>query len=184
LEVSGHLHSPATLPPGNRPRYPVGRRLGGRQSRSGRYGEVEIFYLTGTWTPASPARPARSQSLYRLSYPGSPYPIIYRIYYERNGVRRMVLYTLYVMFTSTFPTTQRGTSVKAKRLRLNKKPGNSTINKTPVRKCLLIQYTQWEHDQRAYHRMSESTKRKPAGCYRGVRITSIPFSRKQHTCNQ
>jgi hypothetical protein len=39
--------------------------LGGPQSRSGRYGEVKIFYPTGTWTPAPPGRPARSQSLYQ-----------------------------------------------------------------------------------------------------------------------
>jgi hypothetical protein len=31
-----------------------------------------FFYPAGTRTPAPPARPARSQSLYRLSYPGSP----------------------------------------------------------------------------------------------------------------
>jgi hypothetical protein len=39
---------------------------------SGRYGDVKVFDPTGTRTPASPGRPARSQSLYRLSYPGSP----------------------------------------------------------------------------------------------------------------
>jgi hypothetical protein len=39
--------------------------LGGPQSRSGRYGEVKIFYPIGTRTPAPPGRPARSQSLYR-----------------------------------------------------------------------------------------------------------------------
>jgi hypothetical protein len=32
---------------------------------------VKIFYPTGTRTAAPPGRPARSQSLYRLSYPGS-----------------------------------------------------------------------------------------------------------------
>jgi hypothetical protein len=42
--------------------------LGGPQSRSRRYGEVKIFYPTGTRTPAPPDRPARSQSLYRLSF--------------------------------------------------------------------------------------------------------------------
>jgi hypothetical protein len=41
------------------------------RARSGRYGEVKIFYPTGTRTPALPGRPARSQSLYRLSYSGS-----------------------------------------------------------------------------------------------------------------
>jgi hypothetical protein len=43
------------------------RRLGGPQSRSGRHGEVKILDPTETQT-----RPARSQSLYRLRYPGSP----------------------------------------------------------------------------------------------------------------
>jgi hypothetical protein len=32
---------------------------------------VKIFDPKGTWIPASPGRPARSHSLYRLSYPGS-----------------------------------------------------------------------------------------------------------------
>jgi hypothetical protein len=60
--VSGQLHAPAALPPGKSPRYPFYRRFGGPQSRSGRYGEVKIFYPTGTRTPAPPGRPARSQS--------------------------------------------------------------------------------------------------------------------------
>jgi hypothetical protein len=45
--------------------------LGGPQSRSGRYGEVKIFYPTETRTPTPHGRPARSHSLYRLSYPDS-----------------------------------------------------------------------------------------------------------------
>jgi hypothetical protein len=71
LEVSGQLHAPAALPPGKGSRYPFYRRFGGTQNRCGRYGEVKIFYPTGTRTPAPPGRAARSQSLYRLSYPGS-----------------------------------------------------------------------------------------------------------------
>jgi hypothetical protein len=50
LEVSGQLHAPAALLPGKSPRYPFYRRLGGPQSRSGRYGEVKIFYPIGTRT--------------------------------------------------------------------------------------------------------------------------------------
>jgi hypothetical protein len=42
--VSGQLHAPAALPPGKSPRYPFYRRLGGPQSRSGRYGEVKVKY--------------------------------------------------------------------------------------------------------------------------------------------
>ena len=50
-----------TLPPG-KTRYPLYRRLGGPQGRSGR---VENLAPTGI---RSPDRLARSQSLYRLSY--------------------------------------------------------------------------------------------------------------------
>jgi hypothetical protein len=39
MEVSGQLHAPATLPPGKSPWYPLDRRLGGPQSRSGFGGE-------------------------------------------------------------------------------------------------------------------------------------------------
>jgi hypothetical protein len=70
--VSGQLHAPAALTPGKSPCYPFYRRLGEPQSRSGRYGEVKIFYPIGTRTPApAPGRPACSQSLYQLRYPGS-----------------------------------------------------------------------------------------------------------------
>jgi hypothetical protein len=71
LKVCGQLHAPAALPQGKSPRYSFYKRLGGPQSRSGRYGEVKIVYPTGTRTPAPPGRPARSQSLYRRSYSGS-----------------------------------------------------------------------------------------------------------------
>jgi len=40
MEVSDQLHAPAALPPGKNPRYPLDRRLGGTQSRSGRGGKV------------------------------------------------------------------------------------------------------------------------------------------------
>jgi hypothetical protein len=50
--VSGQLHAPAALPPGKRPRYSFDRRLGGPQSRSGRYGEVKIFTLSGLEFPS------------------------------------------------------------------------------------------------------------------------------------
>jgi hypothetical protein len=39
MEVSGQLHTPAALPQGKSLRYPLYRRLGGSQSRSGRGGE-------------------------------------------------------------------------------------------------------------------------------------------------
>jgi hypothetical protein len=39
MELSGQLHVPAVLPQGKSPWYPLDRRLGGPQSRSGRGGE-------------------------------------------------------------------------------------------------------------------------------------------------
>jgi hypothetical protein len=51
LEVSGQLHAPAALPRGRNPQYPLDLRLGGPQSRSGRYGEEKILDPTGTRTP-------------------------------------------------------------------------------------------------------------------------------------
>jgi hypothetical protein len=39
MEVSGQLHAPAALPPGEDPWHPLNWRLGGPQSRSGRGGE-------------------------------------------------------------------------------------------------------------------------------------------------
>jgi hypothetical protein len=39
MDESGQLHSPAALPQEKRPWYPLDRRLGGHQSRSGRGGE-------------------------------------------------------------------------------------------------------------------------------------------------
>jgi hypothetical protein len=51
-----------TLPPG-KTRYPLYRRLGGLQGRSGRGKKSRPTGIR------SPDRPDRSQSLYRLSYP-------------------------------------------------------------------------------------------------------------------
>jgi hypothetical protein len=53
LEVSGQLHAPAALPPGKSPRYPLYRRLGGPQSRSGQHEEEKILDPTGTRTSTS-----------------------------------------------------------------------------------------------------------------------------------
>jgi hypothetical protein len=39
MEVSGQLHATAALPQGKSPWYPLDRRLGGPQNRSGRDGE-------------------------------------------------------------------------------------------------------------------------------------------------
>jgi hypothetical protein len=40
-QVSGQLHSPVALPPGNSHGYSMYRRVGGLQSRSGCYGEMK-----------------------------------------------------------------------------------------------------------------------------------------------
>jgi hypothetical protein len=62
-EVDGQRHATAALPPGMT-RYPVYRRLGGPQGRSGRVRKISP--PTGV---RSPDRPARSESLYRLAIP-------------------------------------------------------------------------------------------------------------------
>jgi hypothetical protein len=64
MGVGGQRHAPAALPPGMT-RYPLYRRLGRPQGRSGRV--LKISPPTGI---RSPDRPARSESLYRLSYRG------------------------------------------------------------------------------------------------------------------
>jgi hypothetical protein len=61
---------------GKNPQYPLGRKLGGSQSWSGRSGERKFLTLTGLEIRPF-GRPARSQSLYRLRYPGSLYVIVY-----------------------------------------------------------------------------------------------------------
>jgi hypothetical protein len=60
--VGGQHHAPTALPPG-KTRYPFYGRLGGPQGRSGNVRNISPH--TGI---RSPDRPARSQSLYRLSY--------------------------------------------------------------------------------------------------------------------
>jgi hypothetical protein len=72
MGVSGQHHAPASLyPRGKDPRYPLYRRLGGLQSRSGHRGYRKNPLPPPGIEPRSPGRPARSQTLYCLSYPGS-----------------------------------------------------------------------------------------------------------------
>jgi hypothetical protein len=68
MEVSGQLHVPAALPPGKVPRYPLDRRLGGPQSRSGRCGEEKNLALHGNRTRI--VQPVATP-LYGLSHPDS-----------------------------------------------------------------------------------------------------------------
>jgi hypothetical protein len=67
MRVRGQLHSPVALPPGKRPgTHCVGGWVGPRAGLDG----CENLALTGI---RSPDRPARSESLYRLSHPGPWY---------------------------------------------------------------------------------------------------------------
>jgi hypothetical protein len=57
---------------GRNPWYPLDRRLGGPQSRSGRGGEEKNSQPPpGLETPRIMGRPVRKWSLYQLNYPGS-----------------------------------------------------------------------------------------------------------------
>jgi hypothetical protein len=67
--VSGQLHALTALPRRNIPWYPFHRRLSEPQSQSGRRGENSWPYRDSNSDPL--VRPTRSQSLYRLRYPGS-----------------------------------------------------------------------------------------------------------------
>jgi hypothetical protein len=46
MEVSGQLHDPTALPSGKSPWYPLDRRLGGSQSRSGHGGQLPKKFPT------------------------------------------------------------------------------------------------------------------------------------------
>jgi hypothetical protein len=56
---------------GKSPCYPLDRRLGGPQGRSGRGGEEKNSQPPPGIEPYNPDRPVRSPALYRLSYHGS-----------------------------------------------------------------------------------------------------------------
>ena len=68
--VGGQHHSPSALRPVKN-RYPLYWRLGGPRGRSGRMRKISP--PTGI---RSTDRLARSESLYRLSYPGSVFPVL------------------------------------------------------------------------------------------------------------
>jgi len=46
MEVSDQLHAPAALPPRKEPWYPLDRRLGRPQSRSGRGGKISLHLMS------------------------------------------------------------------------------------------------------------------------------------------
>jgi hypothetical protein len=70
MEVSGQRHAPAAL----YPRRPFDKRLGGPQSRSGGRGYKKNPLPLSGIEPRLPDRPARSQTLYCLSYRGPHLP--------------------------------------------------------------------------------------------------------------
>jgi hypothetical protein len=68
MGVSSQRHAPAALyPRGKDSRYPLDRRLGGTQSRSGHRGYRKNPLPPPGIEPRRPGRPARSQTLYCLS---------------------------------------------------------------------------------------------------------------------
>jgi hypothetical protein len=78
MEMSGQLHAPAALPQGKSPCYPLAKRLGGTQSRSGRGGEEKNPQPPPGIEPYNPDRPAQQISN------GLNKPRIPRISKQRN----------------------------------------------------------------------------------------------------
>jgi hypothetical protein len=61
--LDGASRSGRALPPGKDPRYPLERRLGGPQSRSGHRGYRKSPLLLPGIEPRSPGRPVRRQTV-------------------------------------------------------------------------------------------------------------------------
>ena len=76
--LDGQRHAPVALPT-LKTQYPLYRRLGGPQGRSGRVRKISPTPSTGI---RSPDRPARSESPYRLSCPG---PRSYKVALGNHG---------------------------------------------------------------------------------------------------
>jgi len=86
MGVGGEHHALAGLFPG-KTWFPLYRRQSGPQSQSGRFGKSRS--PTGI---RSPDRPPRSESLYRLSYPGSYVtPIRYKVCNRTAGSHRQTV---------------------------------------------------------------------------------------------
>jgi hypothetical protein len=79
--VGGQRNAPTALPSG-KTRYPLYRRLGGTQGRSGHVRKISP--PTGI---RSSDRPARSESLYRLRYPGFQVVLVQGFSNNYNGPR-------------------------------------------------------------------------------------------------
>jgi hypothetical protein len=84
MGVGSQRHAPAALySRGKDPRYPLYRRLGGPQSRSGHRGYRKNPLPLPGIESRSPGRPARSQTLYWLSYsaPSTSYELQFILEY-------------------------------------------------------------------------------------------------------
>jgi hypothetical protein len=84
---------------GKGPQYPLNRRLGGPQSLSERCGDENYLLLLPGIELRPLGRPARSQSTYRLNYPGSQITTAAKIQYDSN------IYYLRAEATATKPIT-------------------------------------------------------------------------------
>ena len=71
VEMCRQRHASAILPPRKEPTYALCRRLSAPKDRSG-----WVWKFSPTTGLRSPDRPAHSESLYRLSYPGRSVVII------------------------------------------------------------------------------------------------------------
>jgi len=85
--VGRQLHASADLPSGNA-RYPLYRKLGRPLGWSGRLGKISP--LTGI---LSPDRPARSELLYRMSYPDPPKTLYVKTKWQHRGCITTKRYT-------------------------------------------------------------------------------------------
>jgi hypothetical protein len=77
MEASGLLHVPATLPPGKELPVPIGKRLGGPQSRSGRGDEEKN-------SQPPPGIEPRSSSSYSVAIPTELSRLLFEIISESN----------------------------------------------------------------------------------------------------
>jgi hypothetical protein len=101
MGVSGQRHAPAALyPRGKDPRYPLYRRLGWLQSRSRHRGYRKNPLPLLRIEPLSPGRPARSQTLYWLSYPA---PLLKYLCKNQQQCPGIVLVVSHVVLWPAFP---------------------------------------------------------------------------------
>jgi hypothetical protein len=126
MKETGQLHAPAALPQGKWSQYPLYWRLAEPHGRSGCCGEVKILYCR----ESNPGHPARSPSLYRLSYPDPYNEAVRQIFVDfkkvYDSVVREVLHNILIEF-----------GVPMKLVRLNKMRFNETYIKSVYVKLYL-----------------------------------------------